>query len=141
MAGILIDTNILSEIRKGANRSDPGVWAWWLKTREAEFFLSVITIGEIRKGISRLVSRDPIQAQVLENWLASLKAHFTGGLIDITPAIAERWGHLQSIRPLPEIDALIAATALDRDLTLVTRNESDFTGLGLRVFNPFKAQA
>jgi predicted nucleic acid-binding protein len=96
-----------------------------------------MTIGEIRKGISRLAPRDPSQAQVLENWLDSLKSDFPGGLIEISPAIAERWGRVQAIRSLPEIDALIAATALDRDLTLVTRNEADFAGLGVRILNPF----
>ncbi|MDP4623771.1 MAG: type II toxin-antitoxin system VapC family toxin [Akkermansiaceae bacterium] len=137
MPGFLIDTNVLSEIRKGATRAEPGVWAWWLSARESELFLSVMTLGEIRKGIDRLARRDLAQATGLENWLEGLKNHFSEHIIEISAAIGDRWGQLQAVRPLPEIDALIAATALDKNLALVTRNEADFTGLGLRVLNPF----
>ena len=97
----------------------------------------MMTLGEIRKGIDRLASRDQTQSLRLERWLEEVKRSFNESLISITPAIAERWGRLQAVRVLPEVDALLASTALHHDLTLVTRNEGDFDGLGVRVLNPF----
>ncbi len=138
MPGFLIDTNVLSEIRKGEQRALTEVWHWWLAMRDQKLFLSVMTLGEIRKGIDRLASRDAPQTLVLERWLEEVKSAFSGQLIEITPAVAEWWGSLQAIRSLPEVDALLAASALQHDLTLVTRNEADFTGLGIRVLNPFR---
>jgi len=137
MAGFLIDTNVLSEIRKGEQRASPEVWKWWLGMQDQELFLSVMTLGEIRKGIDRLATRDAPQTRVLESWLDEVKNAFSENLIEITPAIAEQWGRLQAIRSLPEVDALLAASALHHDLTLVTRNEADFAGLEVRVCNPF----
>ena len=137
MAGYLIDTNVLSEIRKGEHRARPEVWQWWLGMQNEELFLSVITLGEIRKGIDRLASRDVLQTLVLERWLDGLRSTFQDRWIDVTPEIAECWGRLQAIRSLPEVDALLAASALTLDLTLVTRNEVDFSGLEIRVLNPF----
>jgi predicted nucleic acid-binding protein len=137
MKGFLLDTNIVSEIRKGAARAHPGFWKWWLGMSGENLFLSVLTLGEIRKGIALLAARDPAQSVVLEKWLHGIRAEFAGQLLEITPAVADRWGCLQAIRPLPDIDALLAATALDHDLTLVTRNTADFSGLGLRLLNPF----
>ena len=137
MAGFLLDTNVLSEIRKGSGRAHPQVWEWWLGMRDQELFLSVMTLGEIRKGIDRLGSRDAPQSLVLERWLEEVKHAFRERLIEVTVGIAERWGKLQAIRTLPEVDALLAASVLEHDLTLVTRNEADFVGLGIRVINPF----
>jgi predicted nucleic acid-binding protein len=140
MPAFLLDTNVLSEIRKGPSRAQPEVWQWWLAMQDQPLFLSVMTLGEIRKGIDRLATRDQRQAFALERWLEGVKESFKAQLIDITPAIAERWGRLQAIRVLPEVDALLASTALHHDLTLVTRNEGDFDGLGVRVLNPFLKQ-
>jgi len=137
MAGFLLDTNVLSEIRKGSGRAHPQVWEWWLGMRDQELFLSVMTLGEIRKGIDRLGSRDAPQSLVFERWLEEVKHAFRERLIEVTVGIAERWGKLQAIRTLPEVDALLAASVLEHDLTLVTRNEADFVGLGIRVINPF----
>lgn len=97
-----------------------------------------MTLGEIRKGIERLHTRDVSQALALERWLDEISADFSEKSIEITGGIADRWGRLQAIRPLPEIDALLAASAVDRNLTLVTRNEVDFAGLGIVVINPFR---
>lgn len=137
MRGYLIDTNVLSEIRKGPQRAQPEVFQWWLGMRDQELFLSVMTLGEIRKGIDRLGSRDVAQTLALERWLDEVKRTFRERVIDVSLAVAERWGKLQAIRSLPEVDALLAASALEFDLTLVTRNEADFEGLGIRVLNPF----
>lgn len=137
MPAFLVDTNVLSEIRKGPARAQPEVWQWWLGAQDQELFLSVMTLGEIRKGIDRLAARDRTQAHRLERWLDELKHSFSAQMIPVTPAIAERWGRLQAVSALPEVDALLASSALHHDLTLVTRNEADFAGLGVRIFNPF----
>lgn len=139
MHGHLLDTNILSEIRKGPAKANPEVWRWWRGMTDQEMFLSVMTLGEIRNGIDRLAVRDKPQAMVLERWLGGLKKSFSERVLEISTEVADCWGRLQSIRSLPAVDALIAATALHHDLTLVTRNEADFEGLGLRVLNPFQA--
>lgn len=138
MDGFLLDTNVLSEIRKGSRRALPEVWKWWIGMQGQELFLSVMTLGEIRKGIDRLGGRDALQSLVLERWLGVVKDEFQNRLIEVTPDIAEWWGRLQAIRSLPEVDALLAASALNRDLTLVTRNVADFAGLGIRLLNPFQ---
>jgi predicted nucleic acid-binding protein len=138
MPGYLLDTNVLSEIRKGPGRTRPEVQQWWLGMQNQELFLSVMTLGEIRKGVDRLAARDATQALVLEHWLTDLKDNFRQRWIEITPAIAECWGRLQALRPLPAVDALLAASALTHQLTLVTRNEADFAGLGVHVLNPFQ---
>jgi predicted nucleic acid-binding protein len=140
MAGYLLDTNILSEIRKGASRATPHVWQWWLGMEHEELFLSVLTIGEIRKGIDRLALRDAARTLVLERWLDEMKISYQERLIEVDTSIAEHWGRLQAVRPLPEVDALLAASALKHDLTLVTRNTADFNGLGLRLLNPFESE-
>lgn len=137
MAGFLLDTNVLSEVRKGSERASPEVWEWWLSMQDQELFLSVMTLGEIRKGIDRLGSRDVPQSLFLERWLGEVKHAFRERLIEVTIGIAERWGKLQAIRALPEVDALLAASVLEHDLVLVTRNEADFAGLGIRIINPF----
>jgi len=140
MDGFLLDTNVLSEIRKGASRAHPKVWEWWLGMQNQELFVSVMTLGEIRKGIDLLSSRDAPQSRVLERWLDDVKHAFRERLIGVTVDIADRWGKLQAIRSLPEVDALLAASVLEHDLTLVTRNEADFAGLGIRVVNPFSSE-
>lgn len=82
-------------------------------------------------------ARDAPQTLVLERWLEGVKNAFREQLIVVTPAIAESWGRLEAVRPLPAVDALFAATALQHDLVLVTRNARDFQGLGVSLLNPF----
>ncbi len=137
MRGYLLDTNVLSEIRKGPQRARPEVYQWWLGMRDQEIYLSVMTLGEIRKGIDRLGVRDVSQTLALERWLGDVKTTFRERVIDVSLAVAERWGKLQATRSLPEVDALLAASVLEYDLTLVTRNEADFEGLDIRILNPF----
>lgn len=136
MSGCLLDANIVSELRR-EERADAGLLAWFEAEPEEGMFLSVITLGEVRKGIERLRPRDPSQAHRLELWLRRLKTQFAGKLLSVTPGISDRWGRMQGLRPLPVVDSLLAATAIEHDLTLVTRNEADFVGLGSRVLNPF----
>jgi predicted nucleic acid-binding protein len=136
MSDFLLDTNLISELRR-RDRSNPGVRQWFNAIDDDQLFLSVITLGEIRKGIERLRPRAPAQAVVLERWLSTLEKSFSERLLPIDKPTADQWGKIQAIRPLPEIDALIAAACLQNDLTLVTRIDADFSGIGIRVLDPF----
>lgn len=133
----LIDTNVLSELRR--KQADPNVVAWMQVRPRPSLFLSVLTLGEIRKGLERV--EDAKRKQALLDWLeVELRHYFVGRLLDIDAATADRWGRLmaQAGRPLPAIDGLLAATALQHDLTLVTRNSKDFADVGVRVINPWE---
>lgn len=134
--GYLIDTNILSELQKG-NRCDASVQRWYAATDGDELFLSVLVIGEIRLGIERLRRRDAVQSVRLEQKLLSVETLMAGRILPVTQAIAERWGRLNAPDPLPVIDGLLAATALEHDLTLVTRNVRDVERSGVHLLNPF----
>lgn len=132
----LIDTNVLSELRRKS--PDPGVVTWFSQRPPATLHLSVLTLGEIRKGIEGV--RDEGRKQSLIDWLETdLPTFFTGRILDVNGAVADRWGRLVAAagRPLPTIDSLLAATALKHDLVLVTRNTKDFAGLPVEVFNPW----
>lgn len=134
--GFLIDTNILSEIQKG-DRADAGVKAWYANCNPDDLFLSVLVVGEIRQGIERLKRRDPVQAERLEHRLADIISIMQGRILAITESIAQRWGNINSPDPLPVIDGLLAATALEHGLTLVTRNVRDVKRSGVVLLNPF----
>ena len=136
MSGYLLDTNIVSELRR-RDRTNAGVLSWFHSVDDDELFLSVMTLGEIRKGIEQLRRRDATQAVVLEQWLNTLETTFVGRLLAVDSDAADQWGKLQAIRPVPIVDALLAATCLRDTLTLVTRNDTDFDGLGISVLNPF----
>lgn len=107
---------------------------------ETDVHLSVIVLGEIRRGIERKRHRnDIVQANALEAWLGRLEATFADRIVPVDAAVADFWGRLQVPGPRPVVDALIAATALVHGLTVVTRNVHDFTGTGVRVLAPFAA--
>lgn len=133
----LVDTNVISELRK-AERCNPGVAAWYATVAERDLCTSVLVLGEIRKGLERLRSRDPIQARRLEEWLLAVSSAFGERALPIDAAVADEWGRLNGVRPVPVIDGLLAATARVHDLTLVTRNDTDVHGLGASVLNPFQ---
>lgn len=133
----LIDTNIVSEIRKGS-RCDPAVAAWWGGVAEDELRISVLVLGEIRKGVELARQRDPQKARALEAWLNDLVSDFGDRILPVDAAVAEEWGRMAAVRPVPAIDALLAATARTNGLTLVTRNAADVAGLDVEVLNPFE---
>ena len=133
----LIDTNIISEVRKG-DRCDAAVAAWWASVAEDDLWLSALVVGEIRKGVELARRRDPRKAEVLETWLSDVLSGFGDRVLPVDATVAEEWGRMNAIRPVPVIDALLAATAKANDLTLVTRNEADVAGLGVEVLNPFQ---
>lgn len=133
----LLDTNVLSELRK-AERCDPRV-ARWAAAREPEaLYTSVLVLGEIRRGIERLRRKDVRQARALAGWLEQVRLAFAGRILEVTEDVAEEWGRLDVPDPRPVVDGLLAATAKVNGLTLVTRNESDVAGTGVQVLNPFK---
>ena len=137
MNGFLLDTNILSELRK-AHRCDRGVREWFEQTKEDELYLSVLVLGEIRHGIERIRGRDQSSAVTLEKWLDNLSLQFADHLLPVDQKISDQWGRLGSKQPAPVIDALLAATALTHNLTVVSRDERGFRNTGVRVLNPFK---
>jgi predicted nucleic acid-binding protein len=130
----LIDTNIVSETAK--KTPNKGVLKWFNATPYYALFISVITLGEIRKGIEAI--KDDIKKNELINWLDfELRPWFGNNIISIDQAIAERWGYITANTKVPAIDGLIAATAMVSNLTLITRNTKDFVIPGLEVINPF----
>lgn len=133
----LIDTNIISEVRKGA-RCNSRVAAWYASIDDADLYLSVLVLGEIRKSIELARRRDPENAGRLEAWLTEVVAAFGARILVVDQAVSDEWGRMNAIRPLPVIDSLLAATVKVHGVTLVTRNDRDVQGVGARVLNPFK---
>ena len=137
----LIDTNVISEMRKGA-KADPGVRAFFrhLDKEKLDVFLSVITIGELRRGVELIRHRgDTAQASRLERWLARVIGGYDEYLLPFDEDAAQIWGKLRVPRPENALDKQIAATALLHDLTVVTRNGQDFVPTGVRTLDPFKS--
>ncbi len=139
MNGFLLDTNVLSELIRP--QPEPKVVSWIEAVDEDLLYLSVLTLGEIRRGIAAL--RAGRRRTGLEAWLESgLRARFAGRILPIDEVVADRWGAITALaaekgKRVPVIDGLLAATALDRNLTLVTQNTSDVAGTGALVFNPW----
>ena len=132
----LLDTNVLSELKRKS--PNPRLVEWLEVKTASQLYLSVLSLGEIRKGIQTLP--DAQRRQVLVDWLETeLPAFFAGRILPVDTAVADRWGRLvaQAGRPLPAIDSLLAATAIEHDLTLVTRNIRDFDDLPVDTFNPW----
>jgi predicted nucleic acid-binding protein len=134
--GYLIDTNIWSELQKG-QKTDPGVQGWFQGVAPADLYLSVLVVGEVRRGIERLRRRDPQQAERPEVRLGQLQVAMSGRILPVSLTVAERWGRINVPDPLPVVDGLLAATALEHDLILVTRNLRDVERSGVRCLNPF----
>jgi len=141
MNGYLLDTNCVSEAVR--LRPEPRVMSWLETVDEAFLYLSVLTLGEIRKGVAGLPQSR--RRTSLENWLnVELHARFSARILPVDLAIADRWGLLTATaqnkgRALSTIDGLLAATAIHHSLTIVSRNDGDFVGLQVQVFNPWKS--
>jgi hypothetical protein len=134
----LLDTNVLSELRKRV--PDEGVEAWYTSVASSELFLSVLTIGEVRLGVERLRRKDPPAAERLERWLDGLVVTYGDRIVVVDSAVAQQWGRISVPDPVPVIDGLLAATVLVRGWTLVTRNTSQVERTGARLLNPFSAR-
>lgn len=142
MSGFLLDTNVISELVKP--RPEPGVTTWVDSIDESLLYLSVLTLGEIRKGVALL--QDASRRVTLEAWLdIDLTLRFAHRILPIDRAVADRWGRIAASASiaksaLPVIDGLLAATAVHHDLTLVTRNTRDVAATGVPAFNPWATQ-
>jgi len=136
MNGYLLDTNVLSELRK-ANRCDAGVRQWFEEAASEDLFISVVVLGEIRQGIERIRQRDQAQARALEKWLQWVTAEFGDRVLPVDEKIADQWGRLGGRQPIPVLDAFLAATAITHDLSVVSRDVDGFRNTGARVINPF----
>lgn len=136
MSDFLLDTNVISELRKG-QRADSSVTSWFAQVADEGIFLSVVTIGEIRRGVESVRRRDPDSAASLDRWLARLNESYGERILPVDRAVAEEWGRMNVPDPLPVIDGLLAATARVLGLTLVTRNVADVEATGADVLDPF----
>jgi toxin FitB len=132
----LLDTNVVSELRKGM-RANRGVQAWRRSVAHEETFVSVLVFGELRRGVEKLRKRDEQTARVLERWMHDLQATFAERILPVSLEICDLWGGLSVLQPLPFADGLLAATAMSHDLTFITRNTADFQRTGVDYFNPF----
>ena len=137
MPGFLLDTNVLSETRRRI--PEPRVTDLLAATPATQLFVSVLTLGEFRKGIELKRRSDPIVAEQLWTWASSIERDFADHVLPVDARVGWRWGLIMAKSGAPAIDALIAATALEADLTLVTRDVADFAGTGVELFNPWQA--
>jgi predicted nucleic acid-binding protein len=136
----LIDTNVISEIRKG-EKANAGVRQFFDTAipDNTPLFVSSITMGELQRGVNLMFHRgDTLQGNLLENWLNAILANYQDNILSIDSEIARIWGKLRVPDPQHALDKLIAATALIYDLTVVTRNIKDFESTGVRLLNPFR---
>jgi predicted nucleic acid-binding protein len=134
--GFLIDTNILSELRKGT-RANANVRRWFDGLDDHALYLSVLVSGEIRRGIESMRKRDSRAAAALEAWLDNVIRAYSDRVLPVDAAVADEWGRLDARGTLPVIDGLLAATARVHDLTLVTRNVRDVARTGVDLLDPF----
>ncbi len=132
----LVDTNVISELRKG-ERADPAAVAWFGELADDEVFLSALTLGEIRRGIESIRRRDSVAAAALDSWLGRISEAHRDRVLPIDRAIAEEWGRMNVPDPLPVVDGLLAATARVNGLTLATRNAADIARTGVEYLDPF----
>ena len=133
----LLDTNVLSELRKG-ERCDQGVQRWFDGCEDEELYTSVLCLGEIRLGIEAVRRRDGAFAAKLELWLAYIIEHFESRILPVNQSVALEWGRLCAPYSRAPIDELLAATAKIYDLTLVTRNVKDVAEIAVRYLDPFQ---
>jgi predicted nucleic acid-binding protein len=133
---LLVDTNVISELRKGS-RANPHVLAWFMGVAEEDIHLSVLAVGELRRGVERQRERDARQAGALERWLRQVMRDHAERILPVDYRVAEQWGRLTAMRSGSVIDTLMAATAQVFDLVLVTRNVKHVAWTGVSCLNPF----
>ena len=136
MNGFLLDTNVVSELRK-RERCAPKVNAWAQSVEPNQDFLSVLVVGELRRGAILRRRTDRAAADALEQWIARLTHLYGDRILPITLETAQEWGRLSALRPIPPEDGLLAATAHVHQLTLVTRNTRNVQDLGVSILNPW----
>ena len=132
----LLDTVVLSELRK--SRRDPSLTGWLEHIRPTDVYLSVVTIGEVEKGIAQQQRRDPALAIRLAGWLDGVLRYYATRILAVDVNVARRWGRLADAHRHGGADLLIAATAIEHGLAVVTRNLGQFEGTGVPLINPFE---
>jgi predicted nucleic acid-binding protein len=133
----LLDTNVISELRKG-RRANPNVTEWFAGVAEEDIHLSVLVMGELRRGVDRIRERDSRQAAALERWIRRVRRDHGDRILPVDIPVAEHWGRLTATRSASVIDTLMAATAQVFGLVLVTRNVKDVAWTGVSYMNPFE---
>ncbi len=133
----LLDTNVISELRKGP-RCHPRVSEWFSAVSEEEVFLSVLVIGEIRRGVESIRLRDATAGRALERWLDKVVSLHDDQILPVDREIADTWGRMNVPDPIPVLDGLLAATAKVHGLTVATRNVRDVARTGVPCLNPFE---
>ena len=136
MAGYLLDTNVISETRRV--KANPKVAAFIASAAASELFVSALTIGELWKGVALKRRTDKLAADQLAGWVQGIETAFASQVLPVDAAVARVWGELGAGKSLPVIDAMLAATALVRGLTLVTRNTRDFAPTGASMLDPWQ---
>jgi len=132
----LLDTNVISELRKGV-RGDDHVRGWFRSLPTGSTWLSVLVVGELRRGIESIRRRDPRASEAIERWMTGLLTDYSDRILEIDSRVADAWGRMNVPDPLPAVDGLIGATAIVHDLTVATRNARDMSRTGARCLNPF----
>ncbi len=136
LRGYLLDTNVVSETRK---MQPAGQVLHWLKSLESsQLYLSVLSLGELRKGVAIKKHKDPDAGRRLEEWVDGLEYGFADRILDVDATVARIWGALSAQRTGPVVDTLLAATAIANQLALVTRNVLDVRDIRLQVVNPWQ---
>jgi len=134
----LLDTNVISELRK-RERCNPSLTQWFSTVQADDLYVSVLAVGEIRRGIELLRRRDIRGATALDRWLREIEHRYGDRILPVTLEICRIWGGMSLDRPLAPIDGLMAATAVHHGMTLVTRNVEDVERSGVDVLDPFAA--
>ena len=137
MSAYLLDTNVVSEATR--SRPHPNVLSFLESVRGAQklAYISVLTIGELRRGAAAKRASDERRADRLAKWVDDIEAEFSDRILPVDRAVARIWGEFSAKRSLPVVDTLIAATALAHDLTVVTRNVRDMSATGVSILNPW----
>jgi len=131
----LLDTNAASEPKR--KHPDPKAAAWLREVDQERLYVSVLTLGEIEHGIIRLAQKNAAAAEIFREWARGIRLDFAERIIDVDLEIAETWGRITARRSFPVIDSLLAATAIVRGMTLVTRNVRDIADTGVKILNPW----